>query len=139
METSLEIRIAPLAGAAGHAFPTFHRLGLGDEELAALSRKGYLAQDDRGHGHAGYWRLRFRFHGRTRTLYLGRDAQLVEQARGELAALQRDRRRTRRIAQVTKETKKILRAAKQRLEPVLKELGFRYHGDVIRKTRGDKR
>lgn len=139
METSLDTRFTPSADAAVQAFPTLRRLGLGEEELTALRRKGYLVQDDRGHGHAGYWRLRFRFNGQTRTLYLGRDAQLAEQVRVELAVLQGERRRNRQIAQLTSETKKVLRAAKQRLEPVLNELGFHFHGNAMRKTRGDKR
>lgn len=98
-----------------------------------------MTQDDRGHGHEGYWRLRFRLDGRARTVYLGRDAQLVAAVRQELNELQQERDQTRRIAHIAASAKKTLKDAKQRLEPVLQQLGFHYHGDVVRKKRGDKK
>jgi hypothetical protein len=98
-----------------------------------------LTKDERGHGHDGYWRLRFRFGGRARTIYLGRDAQFVAAVRRELNELQRERNQARRITQVASDAKKMLRAAKRRLEPVLQQLGVHYHGDVMRKNRGDKK
>ncbi len=123
---------------AVRSFPTLRGLGLGDAELNALRSQGYLTQDDRGHGHAGYWRLRFRVGDKVRTIYLGRDGNLVECAQTELAALQREVRETRRITEVTWETKMALRIAKKRLEPALGALGFHFHGSAIRKSRRDK-
>ena len=137
METSAEGG-AHLTGTEPESFPALCRLGLGPAELVALRRKGYVAQDDRGHGHDGYWRLRFRLGGRARTVYLGRDPQLVEAVRNELSLLQQQHHQERRIAKVTSEGKKVLRAAKRRLGPVLRQLGYRYHGDAMRKQRGDK-
>jgi len=104
-----------------------------------LRRKGYLTQDDRGRGHGGYWRLRFRFDGRARAVYLGRDEVLVEHIRRELKELQQEHQENRQIAKLTAQGNKALRAAKRRLEPVLQQLGFHYHGETMRKMRGDKK
>jgi hypothetical protein len=103
-----------------------------------MKRKGYLTQDDRGHGHAGYWRLRFRIGEKVRTVYLGRDADLIERTRTELTALQQELREARRIAKVAAEAKKTLRAAKRKLVPAVGALGFHFHGSSIRKTRSDE-
>jgi hypothetical protein len=104
-----------------------------------LKRKGYLTQDDRGHGHAGYWRIRFRIGERVRTVYLGRDANLVEHVRIELSALQEEQRQTRQLTKVASESKKILRTAKKKLKPLIGSLGFHFHGSAMRKNRQEKR
>ena len=123
--------------ADGTSFPTLRQLGLDDAEIDALRSKGYLTQDKRGRGLAGYWRLRFRFERRTRTVYLGRDERLVAQVRKELGALQNQLSLRRQCMHVTAEGSRQLRAVKVRLAPVLRQLGFHYHGDTIRKFRGD--
>ena len=123
--------------ADGDSFPTLRQLGLDDAEIDALRSKGYLTQDKRGRGQAGYWRLRFRYERRTRTVYLGRDERLVAQVRKELGALQNQLSLRRQCMHVTAEGSRQLRAVKVRLAPVLRQLGFHYHGDTIRKFRGD--
>ena len=120
------------------SFPTLRRLGLGDEELTALRRKGYLTQDDRGHGHGGYWRLRFRTADGLRTVYLGRDQDLVDRTHTELMTLQQELHEARRIGKLAAEAKSILRTAKRKLVPAMGALGFHFHGSSIRKTRSDK-
>lgn len=69
-------------------------------------------------------------------MYLGRDALVVDQVRDELKELQAARDHERRIAEVATEGKAMLRSAKRRLQPVLKQLGYHYHGDIVRKIRG---
>lgn len=118
------------------SFPALRQLGLGDEELNSLRNKGYLTQDDRGHGHAGYWRLRFRHDRRTRTVYLGRDAGLVARVQQELSLLQTPFRLRRQCTLASQEGSQLLRDVKKRLGPLLQEIGFHYHGDTLRKTRG---
>lgn len=136
MEAAHEVDGQELDRIATEPYSTLRRLGLGDEELATLRRKGYLEQDDRGQGHAGYWRIRFRVGDRARTVYVGRDVDLVERVRTELQDLQKGRRRSRQLATLASDVRKNLRAAKRQLEPVLKEMGHHYHGNAIRKTRG---
>src|SRR5262245_36155891 len=116
-------------------FPALRELGLGGAELAALSQQGYLQEDHRGHSNSGYWRLRFRFNGRTRTVYLGQDERVVKQVEAELEALQYQDRFRRRAERLAKQGRRLLRVAKQRLASVLLELGMHYHGDTIRKMR----
>lgn len=139
MEATPDVDAIANADAEVEPFSTLRRLGLGCAELKVLRRKGYLTQDDRGHGHGGYWRLRFRRDGRARAVYLGRDEALVEQVRRELDELQHEHQENRQIAKLTVQGNKALRAAKLRLEPVLQQLGFHYHGDVVRRKRGDKK
>jgi len=103
-----------------------------------MRRKGYLTPDDRGHGHAGYWRLRFRLGGVARAVYLGRDISLIEQVRHELAELQQEHVRDRRVDRLVRHGNKLVRTTKRRLEPALKQLGFHYHGDALRKIRAAK-
>jgi hypothetical protein len=116
-------------------FPVLQQLGLLSAELVALREQGYLTQDDRGHGHAGYWRLRFRFDGRMRTIYLGRDVELLDRVREELGLLREPRRIRRQLVDVARQTRQALRAAKQRLAGPLRQIGMRFHGDCIRKCR----
>jgi hypothetical protein len=71
-------------------------------------------------------------------VYLGRDERLVDQVRHELDELQHDHYQKRQIAQLTALGNQAIQAAKRRLEPVLQQLGFHYHGDTIREICGDK-
>ena len=134
MEITIEFSAATRDGPAAQSFPTLHRLGLQRAELEVLRRQGGLVCDDRGS--CGYWRLRFRFAGRTRAVYLGRQLRLVAEVRGELELLRRERRARRELEEITAAGKRTLRAAKRRLEPVLQQLGLHYHGDALRKIRG---
>jgi hypothetical protein len=104
----------------------------------ALRSQGYLTQDNRGHGHDGYWRLRFRLEGHFRTVYLGRDVELLDRVRAELGMLRQRQRARRRLFQFEKQARQGLRAAKKRLIEPLQQLGMHYHGDAIRKRRSNQ-
>jgi hypothetical protein len=116
-------------------FVALGRLGLMAPQLAALRQQGYLQADGRGGTMPGYWRLRYRVEGKTKTAYVGADARFVEQVRRELAALQAPLRERRQLARMTRQAKQAYRSVKRQLVPVLAGLGYRYHGDVIRKSR----
>ena len=109
------------------------------EELDVLRRAGYVQQDSRAPGQSGYWRLRFRAHGHTRTIYLGTDLSFVERVRRELAALQAASRQAREVARVVRVSKRTLRECKRRLVPILAEVGLHYHGSSLRKRRARSR
>ncbi len=70
---------------------------------------------------------------------MGRDVHLVEMVKRELNQLQLERNQARKIAQVAAAAKKTLRIAKRQLEPVLQQLGFHYHGALVRKNRSSKK
>ncbi len=111
------------------------QLGLGDEELIALRSQGYLQRDQRVGGKQPYWRLRFRFQGRLRTVYLGTDVAVVASVRHELAELQAPRDKQNGLSDQLTDGKRALRQAKERMKPILAEMGFHWHGDTIRKFR----
>ena len=116
-------------------FAALRQLGLHDEELTALRRQGCVQQDNRRAARSGYWRLRFRFQGRFRTVYLGRDEALVAAVRYELGMLQAPRRAQRKLARAVASAKKRMQRVKSQATPVLMELGIRFHGYTLRRTR----
>ncbi len=94
-----------------------------------------MQRDRRVVGKQAYWRLRFRFRGRSRTVYLGADNALVESVRRELAELQTARHALHQLSRDVDHGRQVLRTGKARLKPILAELGFHFHGDTIRKCR----
>ena len=86
------------------SFAALQHFQLTSKELQALGRQGYLQQDKRGEPPEGYWRLRFRFEGRTRSVYVGTDPTLIEGVKADLAAL-------RSAARLTQESQKLLKEA----------------------------
>ena len=100
-----------------------------------MRKQGYLSQDDRGQGHSGYTRLRFRLSGHTRTVYLGRDEKLIDRIRLELSVLRQGQRLHHELVQLEKQARKTLCSAKKRLAEPLRMLGLHYHGDAVRKFR----
>jgi hypothetical protein len=108
------------------------QLGLVPEEVLALRKQGFVSGEKRGPGHTCY-KLRFRFAGRQRVRALGGDAAVAERVRQELAELQASTRLDRELAQLTRKAKRMLREARQRLEPLLREEGFAFHGLAVRR------
>jgi hypothetical protein len=74
-----------------------------------------------------------------RTVYLGANDAFVVDVRRELAALQAAHHRNRQLARAVGNGKRALRRAKLWLAPILADLGFHFHGDVVRKCRGESR
>ena len=82
-----------------------------------------------------YWKLRFRFRGRLRSVYLGSDAARIERVRAELTEWQESRVTGRERARLEQCARETLRQAKARLQAELAKLGYYYHGDTVRKRR----
>ena len=72
-----------------------------------------------------------------RTVYLGTDISFVQHVQQELSRLQFVRHRQAQAQAAVRSGKSALRSAKQRLAPVLFELGYHYHGDIAAKVAHD--
>ena len=113
-------------------FPALARLGLSEGDLDELEQQGFLAPEHRGE--RTYYKLRFRRGGRQVVRYVGgtEKAGLVAQ---ELNTLQAARRVQRELAELGVAARLILRDAKTKLEPLLLDRGFKYHGQAVRRPR----
>lgn len=116
-------------------FVALRELGLGEEELAALSQQGFISREDRLTSHSPIYRLRFRIQGRQRTRYLGSDEAFVGQVRDQLALLQAKRQGQRRLQSEIRNGWQSLRKAKGNLEPLLDGRGYHFHGLTVRRRR----
>jgi hypothetical protein len=113
-------------------FPALAKLSLSEADLAELAHQGSLAPERRGS--RTYYKLRFRRGGRQLVRYVGGadQAALVSE---ELSALQTTRRLERQLNEVGRAARQLQRDAKAKLEPLLAECGFRFHGQAIRRSR----
>ena len=119
-------------------FPIIASLGLDETELAALSCQGFVSSERRG-GRT-YYKVRYRRNRRQCVKYLGRDPEKAAAVRHELAQLQADAHRWRRLSRLERETRRALRAAKRQLRPLLNGTGWEFHGlAAIRQRRAEKR
>jgi hypothetical protein len=109
-------------------------LGLSAEELDVLKHQGFVTAEFRGR-FGPYFRLHFRIAGRQTTRYVGRDPDVAHRIRRELEELQRVERHRRRLDQLAEVARRSLRAAKARLEPLMRAAGWHYHGLAIRRAR----
>ena len=117
-------------------FPALCALGLENADLQLLRRQGYLEFDRRSAGgSAGCWRLRFRREGRLRTVYVGTDDQRLDRVRRELAAIQFAHRQHHQQAQMLRLAKQLLKRAKAQAAPMARQVGFHFHGRVLRRNR----
>jgi hypothetical protein len=114
-------------------FPALAKVGVTEQELAALQRQGFVAREMRGNRF--YYKLRYRLCGKQRVRYI-RGAALAGAIRTELAMLQRNVRRRREMAALTRASSQQLSAAKATLVPTLEAMGFFFHGQSIRRRRG---
>jgi hypothetical protein len=115
-------------------FPLLNRLALSDEELAALTRQGFIRGEKRGTKRV--FRLRFRVHGRQRVRYVSpRDADALE---AELASWQRQVRARRRLSVLATVARRLLRHRRSTLAPLLAASGYHFHGHQIRRCRNAK-
>ena len=115
-------------------FPLLNRLGLGDEELDALTRQGFIRSECR----AGktIFRLRYRVRGRQHARYVSpRDAAALE---AELGLLQKRVRAHRRLTRLAALARQLLRYRRSTLVPLLAPLGYHFHGHQIRRWRNAK-
>jgi hypothetical protein len=97
-----------------------------------FTKQGSIFATWRKHGNSRlgpYYRLRYFDNGRRRSIYLGRDEQLVQEARDLLARLQSHRIIRRLHAQI----RRSLRVQKLHLKTILQANGYRMKGSEIHK------
>ncbi|MBL9085009.1 MAG: hypothetical protein JNK76_24610 [Planctomycetales bacterium] len=82
-------------------------------------------------------KLRYRLAGRQIVKYLGIDQDFVRRVGEQLETLQAADRRCRRLRRLAAETRSVLREVRDRLRPALREAGFTFHGQVIRRSRSN--
>ena len=114
------------------------RLGLNEDDVEALALQGFVAAEDRQYRGARlgpYFKLRWRMHGRQRTKYLGRDAQLAEVVANAIADLQRENLLAREVARMMTAARKSLQETKKQMAKVMANRGRYYHGYTCRKRR----
>lgn len=117
---------------AGQA--AFERLGLSTEEITSIRHQGFISREKRGRGTIVF-KLRFRLDGRQRVKYLGTDAAQAALVQQELEKHQRGRQINQQLRELNRETAKLLRESKHRLEPFVAQAGLRFHGRAIRRPR----
>jgi hypothetical protein len=113
-------------------------LGLGSAEVAALKRQGFVSCEARGGGRIVY-KLRFRLDHRQRVKCLGADEALARRVEETLSRLQHPRHKALALGRLTRETARLLRDGKRRIEPWLAAAGYRFHGQALRRPRRRKR
>ena len=113
-------------------FPALAALRLIAGDLEELADQGFVCEERRGD--RTYYKLRFRRGGKQVVRYIGGvdRASIVKQ---ELSILQMDSKIVRELKARAKIANKMIREAKQAMEPVLKADGFVFHGLAIRRPR----
>ena len=115
-------------------FPALAALRLRVGDLEELAEQGFVCEERRGN--RTYYKLRFRRAGKQIVRYGADRAAIVE---AELAMLQTDTKVMRELNAKVKFANKLIREAKQAIEPVLKANGFVFHGLAIRLPRRRKK
>jgi hypothetical protein len=113
-------------------FPGSAGLRLNEEDLMVLSGQGFVCKEARGS--LEFYKLRFR-RGHQQVVRYIADAERAGAIRRELARLQADRKLRRELKVLTKSAKRTLREAKNKLEPILKIGGWKFHGLALRRSR----
>jgi hypothetical protein len=133
----MRTNIIQTASACGsNALPALARLGLSERERNALSRQGFVSAERRNA--TSVYKLRFRFTGRQRVIYLGTSAQQALAVEADLAVLQQGVRARRQLAALHRHAAKRLKKIKSFLQPMLESRGFHFHGLAVRKRRNSK-
>ena len=110
------------------------KLNLSQGEFDALRRQGFVSCERRRRNSRVY-KLRFRFRGSQRVVYLGVDLLLADAVRAELAQWQQPRRAQLCCAQTVREASRNLKRTKNFLVNPLAERGYYFHGNAIRRRR----
>ena len=112
----------------------FAQVGLTPEEIAQVKLQGFVSREQRG-TNTTVFKLRYRLDGRQRTKYLGTDvdrAIIIEQ---QLKKLQSARELNKKLRALNRKAAQLLRKIKPRLEPLVAQMGLRFHGRVLRRSR----
>lgn len=124
--------IAAEMRSARISFPALASLALGKEHLAALAKQGNLRAESAGQGNR-YYKLRFRLGLQQHVRYVGNNSVFVDQVERELMELQKGSKSRRRLRRLSRKAKTCLRETKRRLEPMLANVGFYFHGREVRR------
>jgi|SRR4051812_24878388 hypothetical protein len=117
---------------SGDEYPGLSQLHLQSEQFALLPHNGFLTSEQR-HG-----KLRDKLRLREdsgRQIVRWIPPHLVDQVRSELEVLQAGRRVMRKLRESTNDVRRAQRECRVELEPVLIALGYRFHGNSIRRRR----
>ena len=112
-------------------------IALNAAELIALRRQGFISRETRGR--STIFKLRFRMNGQQRVRYLGTDERRIAAIQAALNKLQAGRALDRRLRDLEQQARERLKDSKQRLFPVMKAAGWRFHGRAIRRMRTKSR
>ncbi len=117
--------------------PALAALGLTDSELAALRAQGFVSCDPRPNKKPAF-KLRFRYRGRQRVVYIGTDAARGDAIQAGLAQWQHRRRNALECSHIVRAAGETLRAIKKQLVGHLAAAGYRFHGREIRMRRNQE-
>jgi hypothetical protein len=109
-------------------------LRLTSEDLAALTRQGFVAEELRGQ-RGPLFKLRFRRQGKQRVRYVGQDPDSARQIQQELANLQAGRRQEQELARLNAKARRLLRETKASLTETVEASGHHFHGQALRRRR----
>ena len=101
-------------------------------DLGDLADQGFVCEERRGD--RTYYKLRFRRSGKQVVRYIG-GADRASIVKQELSILQAESKIMRELTAKVRIVNKMIREAKQTMEPVLKANGFVFHGLAIRRPR----
>jgi hypothetical protein len=107
----------------------------GDSPIFADTKTGTVSQGrcvSRSLRYGPYYCLSYRDGGRQRSVYLGREGELVETVRWRLAGLQGPRRQRQTLERFRRQTITAMRAEKRRLDVQLRGFGLRLKGFEVR-------
>jgi hypothetical protein len=113
-------------------YPALAAMRLTDADLHELTHQGFVCREERGN--VAYFKLRFRRAHQQVVRYVG-DAAHAAAIQAELDRLQADRRLERELGRITSTARRMLRAGKRQLEPLLAKENLKFHGLALRRPR----
>ncbi len=110
-------------------------LRLSDGDFASLRENGFVRAEPRGAMIIFKLRFRCRETKRQCVRYIGTNQELADAVGAELKLLQQDKQLRRDLRRMEQRARRVLRETKRRLEHLLLESGFHFHGLEIRRQR----
>ena len=110
-------------------------LNLSPAHLKSLAVQGFVSVENLPSGRSRRYKLRFRHGGRQCVWSLGGNAAKAHEVRVVLAKLQSTTRARRELTQLGREMQRLMRDTKTTLQPIVADLGLRYHGYTLRSPR----
>jgi hypothetical protein len=116
-------------------YPHLSRLRLSEDDLAAVSRQGFVSGEQRRASLIYKLRFRCATTGRQHVRYIGTDRTAADAVSDELAMLQRGARQHKCLRRLEVDARRLLRETKERVQHLLKEGGYHFYGLEIRAHR----